>query len=119
MTYTKEYRPSTYMDTYNQLLSTPTANYQTSSDIKPYNVLKIYINGVINREIQLVDSQLKENGRDFKLQIYPTSSDLKIYGLRTYNYPFNYEEVKKNRISALLEASDKKSFYDKNDILDE
>ena len=119
VTYTKEYRPSTYMDTYNQLLSTPTAKYQTSSDVKPYNVLKVYINGVINREIQLVDSQLKENGRDFKLQIYPTSSDLKIYGFRTYNYPFNYEEVKKNRISAFLEASDKKSFYDKNDILDE
>lgn len=119
VTYSKEYRPSTYMDIYNQLLSTPTANYQTSSDVKSYNVLKVYINGVINREIQLVDSQLKENGKDFKLQIYPTSSDLKIYGLRTYNYPFNYEEVKKNRISAFLEASDKKSFYDKNDILDE
>ena len=119
VTYAKEYKPSTYMDTYNHLLSTQTANYQTSSDVKPYNVLKIYINGVINREIQLVDSQLKENGRDFKFQIYPTSSDLKVYGLRTYNYAFNYEEVKKNYISSLLDASDKKAFYDKNDILDE
>lgn len=56
ITYEKQYLPKTYIDTYNQLLSTPTANYSTSSDIKPYNVLKIYINGVINREIQLVDS---------------------------------------------------------------
>lgn len=119
VTYAKEYRPTTYMDTYNQLLRTETTNYQTSPDVKPYNVLKIYINGVINREIQLVDSQLKENGRDFKFQIYPTNSDVKFYGLRTYNYAFNYEEIKKNRISAFLEASDKKSFYDKNDILDE
>lgn len=119
ITYEKQYLPKTYINTYNQLLSTSTANYSTSSDVKPYNVLKIYINGVINREIQLVDSQLKENGTDFKLQVYPTSSDIKFYGLRTYNYPFNYEEIKKNRISALLDSGDKKAFYDKNDILDE
>ena len=119
ITYEKQYLPKTYIDTYNQLLSTPTANYSTSSDVKPYNVLKIYINGVINREIQLADSQLKENGTDFKLQVYPTSSDIKFYGLRTYNYPFNYEEIKKNRISALLDSGDKKAFYDKNDILNE
>lgn len=119
ITYEKEYKPKTYMDTYNQLLNSGTANYSNSSDVTPYNVLKIYVNGVINREIQLTESQLKENGRDFKFQIFPTSSDLKLYGLRTYNYAFNYEQIKKNRISALLEASEKKAFYDKNDILDE
>lgn len=119
VTYTKEYKPTTYLDTYNQLLNTGTANYQTSSDVTPYNVLKIYINGVINREIQLSEAELKENGRDFKLQICPTTSDIKFYGLRTYGYAFNYEEIKKNRISSLLDANDKKSFYDKNDILNE
>ena len=119
ITYEKEYKPKTYIDTYNHLLNNGVVDYSSSSDVTPYNVLKIYINGVINREIQLADSQLKENGRDFKFQIYPTSSDLKVYGLRTYNYPFSYEEIKKNRISAFLEAGDKKAFYDKNDILDE
>lgn len=119
VTYEKEYLPKTYMDTYNRLLNNGTANYQTSSDVTPYNVLKIYINGVINREIQLAESQLKQNGTDFKLQIYPTSSDVKFYGLRTYNYAFNYAEIQKNYISSLLESDEKKSFYDKNDILDE
>ena len=119
ITYEKEYLPRTYMDTYNRLLNNGAANYQTSSDVTPYNVLKIYINGVINREIQLAESQLKQNGTDFKFQIYPTSSDVKFYGLRTYNYPFNYNEVQKNRISSLLDSDEKKAYYDKNDILDE
>lgn len=119
VTYSKGYLPTTYMDTYNQLLKTNDANYQTSSDVRPYNVLKIFINGVINREIQLVDTQLKENGSEFNLQIYPTSSDLKLYGLRAYTHAFTYKEVEKNYISSLLEAGDKKAFYDKNDILDE
>ena len=118
ITYEKEYLPKTYMDTYNRLLNSGTANYQTSSDVTPYNVLKIYINGVINREIQLAESQLRQNGTDFKLQIYPTSSDVKFYGLRTYNYAFNYDEIQKNRISSLLDADEKKAYYDKNDILD-
>ena len=119
VTYEKEYLPKTYMETYNRLLNNGTANYQTSSDITAYNVLKIYINGVINREIQLAESQLRQNGTDFKFQIFPTSSDVKFYGLRTYNYPFTYNEIQKNRISALLDADEKKAFYDKNDILDE
>ena len=56
VTYTKQYLPRTYIDTYNQLLNSWTANYQTSSDVTPYNVLKVYINGVINREIQIEES---------------------------------------------------------------
>jgi hypothetical protein len=119
ITYEKEYLPKTYMDTYNRLLNNGSANYQTSSDVTPYNVLKIYINGVINREIQLSESQLRQNGTDFKFQIFPTSSDVKFYGVRTYNYPFTYNEIQKNRISALLDADEKKAYYDKNDILDE
>ena len=119
VTYEKEYLPKTYMNTYNRLLNSGTANYQTSSDVTPYNVLKIYINGVINREIQLSETQLKQNGTDFKFQIFPTSSDVKFYGLRTYNYPFTYNEIQKNRISALLDADEKKAYYDRNDILDE
>lgn len=118
VTYTKEYRPITYLDTYNQLLSSESANYQTAPDVTPYNILKVYINGVINREIQLKESELMENGEQFKLQIYPSSSDVKIYGLRTYKHPFTYTEVQKNYISSLLNGDAKKAFYDKNDILD-
>lgn len=119
ITYTKAYLPKTYVEIYNQLLNSGNANYSTSSDITPYNVLKIYINGVINREIQLEESQLKQNGTDFKFQVYPTGSDVKLYGIRAYNHAFNYKEIQKNFISSLLDLSAKKAFYDKNDILDD
>lgn len=118
VTYEKQYTPKTYLDTYNQLISQGSVNYSSPNAVTPYNVLKVYVNGVINREIQVTEAALKRNDT-FNLQIAPTSSDLKIYGLRTYKFPFTYAQVQKNRISAFLDSSDKKSFYDKNDILDE
>lgn len=117
ITYTKQYKPQTYTDIYNQLLSQGSVNYSSPGAVSSYDVLKIYINGVINREIQVLASSLKRDDK-FSLQIAPTTSDVKFYGLRTYNFPFTYAQVQKNYISSLLDASDKKAFYDKNDILD-
>lgn len=118
ITYTKQYKPQTYVDTYNQLLSQGTVNYSSPGAVTAYDVLKIYINGVINREIQVTGESLKRDDM-FKMQIAPTTSDVKFYGLRTYNFPFTYAQVQKNYISSILDANDKKIFYDKNDILDE
>jgi hypothetical protein len=53
------------------------------------------------------------------LQIAPVSSDLRLYGLRTYEFPFTYAQIQKNHISSLLDSDAKKRFYDKNDILDD
>ena len=117
VTYSKQYKPTTYMDTYNQLLTQGTVNYSSPGAVTPYDVLKIYVNGVINREIQVSSESLKRNDM-FKMQIAPTTSDVKFYGLRTYNFPFTYAQVQKNYISSILDANDKKIFYDKNDILD-
>ena len=117
ITYSKQYKPTTYMDTYNQLLSQGTVNYSSPGAVTPYDVLKVYVNGVINREIQVTGESLKRNDM-FKMQIAPTTSDVKFYGLRTYNFPFTYAQVQKNYISSILDANDKKIFYDKNDILD-
>ena len=118
ITYAKQYKPQTYVDTYNQLLSQGTVNYSSPGAVTAYDVLKIYINGVINREIQVTGESLKRDDM-FKMQIAPTTSDVKFYGLRTYNFPFTYAQVQKNYISSILDANDKKIFYDKNDILDE
>lgn len=115
--YEKQYMPKTYLDTYNQLLTQGTVNYSSPGAVTPYDVLRIYVNGVINREIQISESSLRRNGT-FSMQIAPTSSDVKFYALRTYDFPFNYAQVQKNRISALLDADAKKAYYDKNDILD-
>lgn len=117
ITYNKQYTPSTYTDTYNQLLSQGSINYSSPNAVTPYDVLKIYVNGVINREIQVSTNSLIRNG-EFKLQIAPTTSDVKFYGLRTYNFPFTFAQVQKNYISSILDANDKKIFFDKNDILD-
>ena len=118
ITYTKGYKPQTYLEIYNQLLSQGQVNYSSPNAVSTYDVLKVYVNGVINREIQVSPETLKRNG-EFKLQIAPTTSDIKFYGVRTYNFPFNYAQVQKNYISSILDANDKKIFYDKNDILDD
>lgn len=118
ITYTKQYKPSTYLDTYDQLLSQGSVNYSSPGSVTPYDVLKVYINGVINREIQVSVDSLKRD-EQFSMQIAPTTSDVKFYGLRTYGFPFTYAQVQKNYISSILDANDKKIFYDKNDILDE
>jgi hypothetical protein len=99
-------------------LTQGSVNYSSPDAVSAYDVLKIYINGVINREIQVTGESLKRDGT-FKMQISPTTSDIKFYGLRTYNFPFTYAQVQKNYISSILDANDKKIFYDKNDILDE
>lgn len=115
--YEKQYTPKTYVNIYDQLLTQGSVNYSSPGAVTPYNVLRIYVNGGINREIQISESSLKRNGT-FSLQIAPTSSDVKFYALRTYDFPFNYAQVQKNRISSLLDADAKKVYYDKNDILD-
>lgn len=117
ITYAKQYKPTTYLNIYDQLLTEGSVNYSSPGAVTPYNVLKIYVNGVINREIQIEESSLLKDNQ-FKLQIAPTTSDIKFYGLRTYNFPFNFAQVQKNYISSILDANDKKIFYDKNDILD-
>lgn len=115
--YEKQYTPKTYVNIYDQLLTQGSVNYSSPGAVTPYDVLRIYVNGVINREIQVSEASLKRNGT-FSLQIAPTSSDVRFYALRTYGFPFNYAQVQKNRISSLLDANAKKAYYDKNDILD-
>ena len=118
ITYTKQYKPTTYNNVYDQLLTQGSVNYSSPGAVTTYDVLKIYVNGVINREIQVSSDTLKRND-SFKMQIAPITSDVKFYGLRTYGFPFTYSQVQKNYISSLLDANDKKIFYDKNNILDE
>nr|DAF44383.1 MAG TPA: hypothetical protein [Podoviridae sp. ct8Lf7] len=48
------------------------------------NLVRIYINGVIDREISLENSQLAEFA-SAALQINPTTSDIDFYLFRVYN----------------------------------
>ena len=114
--YDPAYKPKTYNNIYDQLFN---EDGQTYSGLQhTYPIMKIYVNGTINREIQIDPDLLKdENG--FKLQICPISSDLNLYIFRTYSWAFSYNEIQKNYISSRSTSLEKKAIYDRNDILAE
>lgn len=112
----KSYKPSTYDATYNTLFGDDFIKG------KPYDLLKIYVNGTVNREIEVSTAQLStssdSNNPEFNFQIKPISSDVEFYSIRTYQRPLSFAEVQKNRISAFTSKVDKEAYYDRNNILD-
>ena len=113
----KNYKPSTYDATYKTLFGN-----DDFSKGKSYDILKIYVNGTINREIEVSTAQLStssdSNNPEFNFQIKPISSDVEFYSIRTYQRPLSFAEVQKNRISAFSSKVDKEAYYDRNNILD-
>lgn len=108
------YKPTTYLDTYDKLFNDGTTTY--SAVQHTYPILKVYVNGCINREIEITREDLK-NAEEFKLQICPKSSDLNLYIFRTYRKALNYLEIQKNFISSRQTTKEKKDIYDRNNIL--
>lgn len=94
---------------------------QKSSQVS-YNLVRIYINGGIDREFILTDNDLTTL-KNSTLQIQPKSADIDFYLFRVYNTKaLSHEEVIKNYISFLpLKQGilSKESEYIKNDILDD
>ena len=96
-------------------------SYQTQFDAvaksTTFNLVRIFIDGVIDREIELSDNELS-NLINSTLQINPTTSDVDFYLFRVYNNSFlGFNEVQKNYISFLKNKEDKQKFFDHNDIL--
>ena len=86
-------------------------------NIQPYNLARIYVNGVITREIKLRDSEVQEF-KNAVLQINPKSSDIDLYLLRVYNSTaLDFDQVQRNYISFLPTRQEKDKFYDANDII--
>ena len=108
------YKPNTYINTYDHIFNEGGVTY--SSIAHTYPILKVFVNGCINREIQVTADELK-NAEGFKLQICPKSSDLNIYIFRTYTRALTYAEIQKNFISSRTTSLEKKKIYDRNDIL--
>lgn len=95
--------------------------YQTTYDEKApqtkFNLIRIYINGVIDREFELSDNDLKSLIAN-KVQIKSTSADVNFYLFRVYNnIALNFDQVQRNYISFLPTKVEKAKFYDQNDIL--
>lgn len=114
ITYDPEYKPSTYEKVYDMLFTSGSTSYSTSA--KPFPCLKVYVNGTINRIISVGSGTICSDS-DFKLQIHPSNSNINFYIFRTYDKVLNYEEVKKNRISAMSKLEDKRKYYLDNEIL--
>ena len=106
-------------------------DYQTNFDGKAssltMNLVRIFIDGVIDREIILTEDELNSL-LSAKLQVNPTTADIDFYLLRIYNnYTLNLKQIQRNYISFLCSSdltagatkAAKQLFYDKNDILDE
>lgn len=112
--YDPAYKPNTYVDTYDKFFTEGNESYSTLQHTYP--ILKVYVNGCINREIEVTREDLK-NDAGFKLQICPKTSDVNLYIFRTYRKALNYAEIQKNFISSRAASLDKKDIYDRNDIL--
>ena len=87
-----------------------------SLENKTINIVRVFINGVIDREYKYVDlSDFNLNG--FNLEIAPTGSDIDIYTLRVYNKYLNLQEISNNYISTMSNLEQKKNFQKWNDII--
>ena len=86
------------------------------------NLIRIYINGVIDREYIITDTDV-EDLKKAVVQIRTENSDIDFYLFRIYNNAdLDFSEVIKNYISFLPEKTGKGSkeeFYNKNDILND
>jgi hypothetical protein len=79
--------------------------------------MRIYINGCIDREISLLDSELSSL-MNSTLQINPTSADINFYLFRVYNtVALTHEQVIQNRISFLKDKDEKIEVYEFNDLV--
>lgn len=106
--YYPNYLPGDYQTKYDQL-----------SNSTMLNLVRVYINGIIDREINLTDTEI-QSLTSATLQINPTTSDIDFYLFRVYNnVALNFNQVQQNYISFLSTKSDKLKYYDNNDILGE
>lgn len=82
-----------------------------------FNLVRIYVNGTIDREI-IIDASELNALRQATLQIAPTASDIDLYLFRVYNNrALTMDEVLKNYISFLSKKEDKLAFKEANDLL--
>ena len=83
-----------------------------------FNLVRIYVNGTIDREIIINDDELSTL-RQASLQIAPTAADIDLYLFRVYNNTaLSMDAVLKNYISFLPTIEEKRATYEANDLLD-
>lgn len=98
---------------------------ETNSTTNKFNLVRIFINGCIDREYILTNNEF-QSLQKASIIINPTTSDIDFYIFRLYNQnALDFTQVQKNYISSLMnnvaltDDTPKQDFFDKNDILDD
>lgn len=116
ITVTKNWKLDKNDPYYPNYMGTSQNNFDQAAALYTLNLVRIYINGVIDREIVLEDAELNTLKKS-ALEIYPKSADIDLYLFRVYNQnALNHKEVIRNYISSLPSKDSKQSVYTKNDI---
>ena len=91
--------------------------YDKAAPNTPINLVRIYINGEIDREINLLDTEINSLSTA-TLQINPTTADTNFYLFRVYNSTaLNFSQVQRNYTSFKAYKDEKRKFFEDNDIL--
>lgn len=105
-----------------------TSDKSAAADVYGHNLVYIYLNGIINRVIELNksvdvdDDALWNSLADFNIKIgHPkTNTDIDIYNMRVYhNTNLDHHKIFRNYISGLSSVTEQNDIYNLNDIIDE
>lgn len=117
-TYYPDYLGS-FQDTFDNNMTS-----STYSGKNKFNLVRVFINDVIDREYIITDEELNTL-KTSNLVINPTTADIDFYLVRIYNQTaLDFDQIQQNYISFLtndvtVDGDDPKTeFYEKNDILD-
>ncbi len=80
------------------------------------NYVRIFINGIMNREFLYTDSDIFKNGV-LTLELGADNCDLDVYGIRVYKKGLSANDVRQDYLSSLPDLDSKIAFRDANDIV--
>lgn len=80
------------------------------------NYIRIFINGIMNREILYTDSDIFKNGT-LTMDFGADECDLDIYGIRIYKKGLSASDVRQDYMSSLPDMESKLAFRNANDIV--
>lgn len=80
------------------------------------NYVRIFINGIMNREFLYTNSDIFKNGV-LALDLGADNCDLDVYGMRVYKKGLSANDVRQDYLSSLPDLDSKIAFRDANDIV--
>lgn len=80
------------------------------------NYIRLFINGVMNREILYTSTDIFKNGT-LSMRIGSNNCDIDIYGIRVYKKGLSASDVRQDYMSSIPSIDDKVAFKEANDIL--